>query len=451
MSKSILLAAVLLGGAADAAQDGTAPEFQGVRKVWVSASQWPNSRTHETFARDAVRLYGAQNGTDEQKALAIYYHALRVMGHGGEYMQGPPGKEEHVWDSWMIVHVYPKALCEWWGWFLIDLWNVRLSAAYPDDPRGVAATLEALAERALDHGCLGPARLGFHLVAYLRWGVGLASDAARTMRHAEQVSRGTEGRDRVVALAEAAVCLGRLERDLGDAEALALEARAMATRAGLEVAALPMAFGLLRAHRGELDQAARDYRDAWAIAHRARDRLDEFAALEQMVMLALRRGRLEEARADAAELLGLGDRLRDGSDGPCARALAATVSYAGGPAPADVDADADAALAELRSADAKQRLGFALLSVAEVDLERGRFAAARARAGEALELAHVMSLPTDQAWARLVLARAAAGAGDEAAHRAEVAALGGSDLALVAAPIRAQVTAHLARHGGGRP
>jgi len=333
--------------------------------------------------------------------------------------------------------------------FLIDLWNVRLSAAYPDDPRGVAATLEALAERALDHGCLGPARLGFHLVAYLRWGVGLASDAARTMRHAEQVSRGTEGRDRVVALAEAAVCLGRLERDLGDAEALALEARAIATRAGLEVAALPMAFGLLRAHRGELDQAARDYRDAWAIAHRARDRLDEFAALEQLVMLALRRGRLEEARADAAELLGLGDRLRDGSDGPCARALAATVSYAGGPAPADVDADA--ALAELRGADAKQRLGFALLSVAEVDLERGRFAAARARAGEALELARVMSLPTDQAWARLVLARAAAGAGDEAAHRAEVAALGGSDLALVAAPIRAQVTAHLARHGGGRP
>ncbi|RPH48235.1 MAG: hypothetical protein EHM91_04600, partial [Planctomycetota bacterium] len=125
MNKSLLLATVLLGGPLDATQSsaGPASDFQGVRKVWVSASQWPNARTHETFAKDAVRLYGAQNGTDEQKAIAIYYHALRVMGHGGEYMQGPPGAEEHVWDSWMIFHVYPKALCEWWGWFLIDLWK----------------------------------------------------------------------------------------------------------------------------------------------------------------------------------------------------------------------------------------------------------------------------------------------------------------------------------------
>ncbi|MBI3857173.1 MAG: hypothetical protein HY293_15920 [Planctomycetes bacterium] len=122
MNKAILLAALLLCGAAEPDRDSAA-DFEGVRRVWVSASQWPNARTHETFAKDAVRLYGAQDGTEEQKALAIYYHALRVMGHGGEYMQGPPGKEEHVWDSWMIFHVYPKALCEWWGWFLVDLWK----------------------------------------------------------------------------------------------------------------------------------------------------------------------------------------------------------------------------------------------------------------------------------------------------------------------------------------
>jgi len=124
------MAAVLLtagfGSGVTAGQEAprsAAPAFEGVRKVWVSASQWPNSRTHETFAKDAVRLYGAEKGTDEQKALAVYYYALRVMGHGGEYMQGPPGNEEYVWDSWMIFHVYPKALCEWWGWFLVDLWK----------------------------------------------------------------------------------------------------------------------------------------------------------------------------------------------------------------------------------------------------------------------------------------------------------------------------------------
>jgi hypothetical protein len=125
MNKVILLSAVLLGGAAEANphQSRPAAEFEGVRKVWVSASQWPNARTHETFAKDAVRLYGVQNGTDQEKALAVYYHGLRVLGHGGDYDQGPPGKEERVWDSWMIAHVYPKALCEWWGWFLIDLWK----------------------------------------------------------------------------------------------------------------------------------------------------------------------------------------------------------------------------------------------------------------------------------------------------------------------------------------
>lgn len=98
---------------------------QDVDRVWVSASQWPNARTHETFAKDAVRLRGVENGTDEQKALAVYYTALRVLGHGGDYFQGPAGKEEAVWDSWMIAHVYPKALCEWWGWFLIDLWKAH--------------------------------------------------------------------------------------------------------------------------------------------------------------------------------------------------------------------------------------------------------------------------------------------------------------------------------------
>jgi len=32
--------------------------------------------------KDAVRLYGAQNGTDQEKALALYSHGLRVLGQG---------------------------------------------------------------------------------------------------------------------------------------------------------------------------------------------------------------------------------------------------------------------------------------------------------------------------------------------------------------------------------
>ncbi len=115
-----------------------AQDVEAVKKVWVSASQWPNARTHETFAKDAVRLYGAENGTEEQKALAVYYHALRVLGHGGDYFQGPAGAEEPVWDAWMISHVYPKALCEWWGWFLIDLWKAQ-NGNWSFDPKTAVA------------------------------------------------------------------------------------------------------------------------------------------------------------------------------------------------------------------------------------------------------------------------------------------------------------------------
>ena len=140
-------------------------EFEGVRRVWVSASQWPNSRTQETFAKDAVRLYGAQNGTDQEKAIAIYYQAMRVMGHGGDYYQGPAGKEEFVQDHWMIFHVYPKALCEWWGWFLIDLWKAY-HGNWSFDPKTAVARkvgLNAPGEKPPVEGA------GEHVEAALRW------------------------------------------------------------------------------------------------------------------------------------------------------------------------------------------------------------------------------------------------------------------------------------------
>jgi hypothetical protein len=142
-----------------------AGEFEGVRRVWVSASQWPNSRTQETFAKDAVRLYGAQNGTDQEKALAIYYQAMRVMGHGGDYYQGPAGKEEFVHDHWMIFHVYPKALCEWWGWFLIDLWKAYHGNWSFDEKTAVARKVSVIptSEKPPVPGA------GDHVEAALKW------------------------------------------------------------------------------------------------------------------------------------------------------------------------------------------------------------------------------------------------------------------------------------------
>ncbi|HYE99517.1 MAG TPA: hypothetical protein VEJ18_11430 [Planctomycetota bacterium] len=142
-----------------------AQEQDGVTKVWVSASQWPDARSHATFAKDAVRLYGVEKGTDEQKALAIYYHAMRVLGHGGDYYQGPPGKEEFIWDNWMIAHCYSKALCEWWGWFLIDLWKAY-HGNWSFDPKTAVARKVGLSAESEKPPVPGA---GSHVQAALRW------------------------------------------------------------------------------------------------------------------------------------------------------------------------------------------------------------------------------------------------------------------------------------------
>jgi hypothetical protein len=159
ITTAFLIACFLAGAASTAAAQG------GVKDVWVSASQWPNAKTQETFARDAVRLYGAENGTDEQKALAIYYYSLRVMGHGGDFRQGPYGQELAVWDNWMIFHSYSKALCEWWAWFVVDLWKAYNNNWSFDPAVGVArkVSVNAAAEPSPVPGA------GTHAQAALRY------------------------------------------------------------------------------------------------------------------------------------------------------------------------------------------------------------------------------------------------------------------------------------------
>ena len=102
------------------------------------------------------------------------------------------------------------------------------------------------------------------MLSYLRWEGGSWTDAQRDMLRAEFVSRSTDEKQRVHAMAEAARCLAMLERDLGQAEALALEARALAQRLDFEPNAISDAIGLLRLHQGAVEEAA-------ALFARARD------------------------------------------------------------------------------------------------------------------------------------------------------------------------------------
>src|SRR5690606_2244000 len=100
---------------------------------------------------------------------------------------------------------------------MLELMEVSFFADRPKAFDAVAAQLEELAGRALDHGRLEHARLGYQLMGFLRWEGGNWTDARRQMLQAELVSRSTDERGRVLGMAEAARCLALLERDLPEA------------------------------------------------------------------------------------------------------------------------------------------------------------------------------------------------------------------------------------------
>jgi predicted ATPase len=304
---------------------------------------------------------------------------------------------------------------------MLELMQVSLAARRPDNIANVTHTLETLAERALDFGCLEHARLGFHLLSVLHWEGGDWSDAHRQSLRAELVSRSADEKQQIVAMAEAARCLALLERDLGQAESLAREASALAQRLGTMPVAIPAGLGMLRLHQGRLDEAAALFDQARAHARREGDHLEEFAALAHRIVLEFQRDDFSAAAALCADLVRLADKLREGSEAPFAHALAALAEFAQDDG-ATVDA-LEVALKALRVADAKHRLAFVLTKTAEIEVGRGAAATALIRAEEALRLSKLLGRPSDAALAQVAAARAAAALGNDRGYREHAGAL----------------------------
>jgi hypothetical protein len=120
------------------------------------------------------------------------------------------------------------------------------------------------------------------------------------------------------------------------------------------------------------------------------------------------------ARRLAGDLETLGAKLREGSEGPFARALVALGRHALGEAAAGPALDA--ALAELRTVDAKHRLAYTLTRAAQVDLARGDARHARVRAEEARGAAAAVGRPSETLLAGITLARAASAQGEAVEH-----------------------------------
>jgi tetratricopeptide (TPR) repeat protein len=289
---------------------------------------------------------------------------------------------------------------------LIDLAIIRLTASRPIELREWANDVESLAERALDYGCMAHARQAFHMSSVLRWEDSDWSVAERHTLRAEVISRSAGDRERMVALAEAARCLTMLERDLGHASSLLLEASQLAERIGGETVAISDAEGLLHQHGGRDARAAESFIASLELARRDRDHANEFSALEHLVMMKIDQCAYGEAQPLAEELVLISDKLREGSEAPFARVIRALIAYG-------LDANAYDSLSEaltlLRQRDAKYRLAFALTRAAQIDLRSGNLPRAAANAAEGLEMAEKLKRASEVAIALAILSRATTG------------------------------------------
>jgi DNA-binding SARP family transcriptional activator/tetratricopeptide (TPR) repeat protein len=304
----------------------------------------------------------------------------------------------------------------------LELFDVMLTAAPVYDWEAAAEEYAALAERALDHGALAHARLGYQMASYVRWVHGHWSGAQQETMQAEMVTRGASEEEHVIGMAETARCLAMLERDLSRAEAMLMEASALAERQRFSYYAIPAAQGMLRYHEDDLDEAERLFVEARVLCKSAGDRVSEFQANEYLVMIDLERGRFEEALRRCRALIEIGSKLREGSEAPFAMALDGLCRYAIG----ESDEALDEALGVLRLADAKHRLAYVQNRAARIDLDGGHADRAIERCREALEDASLLERNTEMLLARIGLARGTALAGDAAAsaeHRQAVQAL----------------------------
>jgi len=284
----------------------------------------------------------------------------------------------------------------------IELHDILLAAGPLDDWEAAAEKYAMLAERALDHGELAYARLGYHMASTVRWEHGHWNAAREQSLQAVRVVRGGDEQARIIGAAETAKCLVMIERDLPEADAMLMEVSALAERKGFAHHAIAAGLGMLRFHENRLDEAAELFREARTLCKSAGDRVCEYQANEYLIMLDLQRGNLTRALERCNELLMLGEKLREGSEEPFARAMLGLCNYA-----IDDEAEGmDSALADLRIADAKHRLAYILTQAALLDCERGRVDSAVTRATEALEYATLLERATEMLIANAVLSHA---------------------------------------------
>jgi DNA-binding SARP family transcriptional activator len=234
--------------------------------------------------------------------------------------------------------------------------------------------------------------------------------AAATSQRMLAASRVTDPATRARSLANAGRCLAQIERDMRQANAMLVEAEAIARDAGLQLREIEWGLGIVRMFAGEHDAAVASLTRALAAAEQELDHWGTCECLIRLAMIAIERRRADEARAACARLASVAAKLGEGSERTVANALFALAT-------ADT-ANIDNAIRELRVLDAKGFLAYTLSFAAELDLAGGHDERAIVRATEAVAAADAVGRSSQAAIAHAILARVCAARG-ELAHAAE--------------------------------
>jgi hypothetical protein len=191
-------------------------------------------------------------------------------------------------------------------------------------------------------------------------------------------------------MGEAAKCLALLEKDLTQAEALAMEASSLAKRKQIHLPVVAIALGILRYYSNDFDQAEEYFEEARTSYKASGDRFSEFIAVEYSVMIEIERRDFVAAQQRSKLLFQLGENLKDSSECPFSRGINALCHYA-------LTGDSQGLagpIVNLRLCDAKHRLAYILIRAAFIDLDHKHSGPAIIKSREALEYTQLLNRPT---------------------------------------------------------
>jgi hypothetical protein len=92
--------------------------------VRVAFNRWPDCTTLESAIADIFRLEGVADGTDEEKALALWkWWRILVSATGGGYVYEEGRPRRPVTDPHKILTVYGHHQCDGQSWSYVALWR----------------------------------------------------------------------------------------------------------------------------------------------------------------------------------------------------------------------------------------------------------------------------------------------------------------------------------------